>query len=211
MAYSIIFRIFLIAIALQSVVCDAFQNMHRHSLASDKSRTAKRKVSKESPISRAPSTHRMVMSDPVLVGNANKRAIVDSGSIPPYKFSKQQSLYVILNSIFITCLIVADVIGVKLFELKLPFSIFGVSSVEHTCGMLTFPITFLLGDIINEYYVRIHLQLLIYNRNFRLCKASSSPGCESNSAYSISWISDEHHCVCDHQLSASAAILRQAI
>jgi uncharacterized PurR-regulated membrane protein YhhQ (DUF165 family) len=41
---------------------------------------------------------------------------------------------------------------VKIFEIKLPFSIFGFKYVEHTCGMLTFPITFLLGDVINEYY-----------------------------------------------------------
>lgn len=166
MVYSIIFRIFLIAIALQSVLCDAFQNMHSHnSLAAGKSKIAKREASRESPLLRAPSIHRMAISDAVLVGNANKRTVVDSGSIPPYKFSKQQSLYVILNSIFITCLIVADVIGVKLFELKFPFSILGVSSVEHTCGMLTFPITFLLGDIINEYYVSIQSQLFTNTSN----------------------------------------------
>ena len=55
-------------------------------------------------------------------------------------------------SIFVTCLIIADVIGVKLFEIPLPFEVFGHKTVEHTCGMLTFPVTFLLGDLINEYY-----------------------------------------------------------
>jgi uncharacterized integral membrane protein (TIGR00697 family) len=69
-----------------------------------------------------------------------------------YELSPQQFIYVVLSSIFITCLIIADVIGVKLFEIPLPFEIFGHKTVEHTCGMLTFPITFLLGDIINEYY-----------------------------------------------------------
>jgi uncharacterized integral membrane protein (TIGR00697 family) len=39
-----------------------------------------------------------------------------------------------------------------IFEIPLPFTILGHKSVEHTCGMLTFPITFLLGDLINEYY-----------------------------------------------------------
>ena len=38
-----------------------------------------------------------------------------------------------------------DVIGVKIFEINLPFSILGHRSIEHTCGMITFPITFLLG------------------------------------------------------------------
>jgi len=69
-----------------------------------------------------------------------------------YELSPQQSVYVVLTSIFVTCLIIADVIGVKLFELPLPFEILGHKTVEHTCGMLTFPVTFLLGDVINEYY-----------------------------------------------------------
>jgi hypothetical protein len=70
----------------------------------------------------------------------------------PHRLSIHQFIYVILTSIFVTCLVIADVIGVKIFEFKLPFPIFGHTSVEHTCGMITFPITFLLGDIINEYY-----------------------------------------------------------
>lgn len=69
-----------------------------------------------------------------------------------YELSTQQFIYVVLSSIFVTCLIIADVIGVKLFEIPLPFEILGHKTIEHTCGMLTFPITFLLGDIINEYY-----------------------------------------------------------
>ena len=34
-------------------------------------------------------------------------------------------MYVVLTSIFVTCLIIADVIGVKLFEIPLPFEILG--------------------------------------------------------------------------------------
>ena len=45
---------------------------------------------------------------------------------PPYKLNKQQSVYLFLSSLFVTCLIVADVVGVKIFELKLPFSILGM-------------------------------------------------------------------------------------
>lgn len=69
-----------------------------------------------------------------------------------YDLSPQQFVYVTLTSIFITCLIIADVIGVKLFDIALPFEILGKTNIEHTCGMLTFPITFVIGDIINEYY-----------------------------------------------------------
>jgi uncharacterized integral membrane protein (TIGR00697 family) len=62
---------------------------------------------------------------------------------PPYTMSVQQRLYVWLTAFFVTCLIVADLIGIKLFK---------IGPVEHTCGMLTFPVTFLLTDLINEYY-----------------------------------------------------------
>lgn len=73
-------------------------------------------------------------------------------TLPPHKLSIHQFVYLVLTATFVTCLIVADVIGVKIFEIKLPFPILGHTSIEHTCGMLTFPITFLLGDVINEYY-----------------------------------------------------------
>lgn len=87
-------------------------------------------------------------------GNSAVNSVIKQEIVtkPPHKLSVHQFAYVVMTSIFITCLIVADVIGVKIFEFKLPFPILGHSSVEHTCGMLTFPITFLLGDIINEYY-----------------------------------------------------------
>ena len=95
----------------------------------------------------------MVSVDPEIIASDYRSEIMPvKGEIPPYTLSKQQFVYVVLTSIFITCLIVADVIGVKLFEIPLPFPIFGYKTVEHTCGMLTFPITFLLGDTINEYY-----------------------------------------------------------
>jgi hypothetical protein len=71
---------------------------------------------------------------------------------PPHRLSVHQSTYLFLTTLFVTCLIIADIIGVKIFQVALPFPIFGLKSIEHTCGMITFPITFLLGDIINEYY-----------------------------------------------------------
>lgn len=45
------------------------------------------------------------------------------------------------------CLLVADVVGIKLFQIRL----LGLT-VEHTCGMLTFPVTFMLTDLLNDYY-----------------------------------------------------------
>ena len=61
----------------------------------------------------------------------------------PYVMSVQQKLYLWLTGFFVACLLVSDVVGVKLFQ---------IGQVKHTCGMLTFPVTFLLTDLINEYY-----------------------------------------------------------
>lgn len=76
----------------------------------------------------------------------------DPSNTPPYTLSTPQSVYVAMTSLFVTCLIIADVIGMKIFEVKLPYPILGFTRIEHTCGMLTFPVTFLLSDIINEYF-----------------------------------------------------------
>lgn len=61
----------------------------------------------------------------------------------PYTMSVQQRLYVWLTAFFVASLLIADIVGIKLFQ---------IGPVQHTCGMLTFPVTFLLTDLINEYY-----------------------------------------------------------
>jgi uncharacterized integral membrane protein (TIGR00697 family) len=56
-------------------------------------------------------------------------------------------LYLILAGIFSTCLVVGDIIGGKLIQTHLfghPFTL--------TVGMIPFPITFLLTDVLNEFY-----------------------------------------------------------
>jgi uncharacterized integral membrane protein (TIGR00697 family) len=56
-------------------------------------------------------------------------------------------LFVVLAGVFVTSLVVGDIIGVKLFEVHLG-PIVSVLSV----GMLPFPVTFVLTDILNEFY-----------------------------------------------------------
>lgn len=63
--------------------------------------------------------------------------------VGPPEFTRAQLLYVWTAAFFSACLIMADIVGVKLFEL---------GPVQHTCGMLTFPLTFLITDLVNEYY-----------------------------------------------------------
>lgn len=67
-------------------------------------------------------------------------------------------MYLWLAGLFVASLLVADVLGVKLFRIPLGFSVHvpwqddPIDAIQHTCGMLTFPITFLLTDLINEFY-----------------------------------------------------------
>lgn len=75
-----------------------------------------------------------------------------------HEFSVAQRLYVWLACIFCASLLIADIVGIKLFRIPLGFSIpapwsdHPITAIEHTCGMLTFPVTFLLTDLVNEYY-----------------------------------------------------------
>lgn len=60
-------------------------------------------------------------------------------------------LYLWMSAVFVTCLLLANILGVKLFRFDLTLG-GTLIPVEHTVGMLTFPITFLLTDLLNEYY-----------------------------------------------------------
>jgi uncharacterized integral membrane protein (TIGR00697 family) len=56
-------------------------------------------------------------------------------------------LFVILAAVFMTCLLVGDIIGGKLIQTRL----FG-QTFTLTVGMIPFPVTFLLTDVLNEFY-----------------------------------------------------------
>ena len=70
----------------------------------------------------------------------------------PHAFTSAQKVYLWLAMIFVASLLIADIVGIKLFRIPLPFTLLGFDAIEHTCGMLTFPVTFLLTDLVNEYY-----------------------------------------------------------
>ena len=73
-------------------------------------------------------------------------------AVEPHAFSAAQRMYLWLAMIFVSSLLVADIVGIKLFRIPLPFPILGFTAIEHTCGMITFPVTFILTDLINEHY-----------------------------------------------------------
>ncbi len=61
-------------------------------------------------------------------------------------------VYLWLAAVFVTSLLLANIIGVKVFRFEFDLGPLGTLPVEHTVGMLPFPITFLLTDLLNEYY-----------------------------------------------------------
>jgi uncharacterized integral membrane protein (TIGR00697 family) len=63
------------------------------------------------------------------------------------KLDARSRLFIILAGIFTTCLLVGDIIGAKLIQPK----VFGLTFTT-TVGMVPFPVTFLLTDVLNEFY-----------------------------------------------------------
>jgi len=70
----------------------------------------------------------------------------------PYTMSVQQRLYLWLSGVFVTSLIVADLTGSKFFSFGSVSALGYTLRIEHSVGMFAFPITFLLTDLLNEYY-----------------------------------------------------------
>ncbi|HRH99833.1 MAG TPA: queuosine precursor transporter [Saprospiraceae bacterium] len=74
---------------------------------------------------------------------------------------RSAKLFIILSGLFITIALVSEVIGVKIFSLEktlgldpVDWSLFGMQhlSFNLTAGVLSWPLVFVLSDIINEYF-----------------------------------------------------------
>jgi len=74
--------------------------------------------------------------------------------------NKPTRLFLVLSGIFLTNALIAEFIGVKIFSLESTFGwnpaqihLFGSTySFNLTCGVLLWPVVFIMTDIINEYY-----------------------------------------------------------
>ena len=66
--------------------------------------------------------------------------------------SKGQRLFVILVGLFIAFLLMAELTGGKLFQI--PFGFLGIDVFTMTLGVIPFPVTFIITDLLNEYYGR---------------------------------------------------------
>jgi uncharacterized integral membrane protein (TIGR00697 family) len=85
-----------------------------------------------------------------------KRATVEyvlSGSAFTKKmFQTAHKLYIILAMIFMTSLLIANLFGSMLFSFHLPFNTPLGDKVLLSAGIIPFPVTFVLTDLINEFY-----------------------------------------------------------
>ena len=84
-----------------------------------------------------------------------------------YVLSRPQKLFVVCAAIFITALVIAEATASKFFTaVDLPFTltIFGVGfdSVVMTAGVIAFPITFIVTDVLNEYYGKSGIRFVTY-------------------------------------------------
>jgi hypothetical protein len=68
-----------------------------------------------------------------------------SATIQPTQLGGAQKLYVYMGAIFVACLLLGDIIGGKTLATPLgPISV----------GIIPFPVTFLLTDVVNDFYGR---------------------------------------------------------
>jgi hypothetical protein len=65
----------------------------------------------------------------------------------PAQLDRRTGLFVVLSAVFVTCLVVGDLIGAKLTDVEFLGRVFTIS-----LGMIPFPVTFLLTDLLNEFY-----------------------------------------------------------
>src|SRR3954454_16186304 len=63
------------------------------------------------------------------------------------RLDRRIGLFVVLATVFVVSLVVGDIIGGKLLDIRLFGHTFNV-----TVGMIPFPLTFLLTDVLNEFY-----------------------------------------------------------
>jgi uncharacterized integral membrane protein (TIGR00697 family) len=75
----------------------------------------------------------------------------------PYVLGRPQKLYVVCAAVFITALVIAEATASKFFTaFTLPFTvtILGVEfdEVVMTAGVIAFPVTFIVTDLVNEYF-----------------------------------------------------------
>ena len=99
-------------------------------------------------------------------------------------------MFFALGSVFVTCLVVSDIIGgAKLAELGIVYG----RPITVSVGMIAFPLTFVLTDVLNEFYgakaVRFmtYVGLAMLLLTYAILIAATSLRAASYSPYPASW------------------------
>jgi uncharacterized integral membrane protein (TIGR00697 family) len=84
-----------------------------------------------------------------------------------HALSRPQRVYVVCAAVFLTALIIAESTAGKFFTaFELPFAITILGqrfeSVVMTAGVLAFPITFIVTDVMNEYFGRAGIRFVTF-------------------------------------------------
>ena len=69
---------------------------------------------------------------------------------------RRQVLFLVLAGFFLTNALLAEIIGGKLLEIKTGLSILGKENygIGLSCGLILWPVVFIVTDIVNEYFGR---------------------------------------------------------
>jgi uncharacterized integral membrane protein (TIGR00697 family) len=81
---------------------------------------------------------------------AGPRALVETAS-PFSNMKAEHKLYIVLAAVFVSCLLLGDIIGGKTIP---TFRIAGHDLGPISVGIIPFPVTFLLTDVVNDFYGR---------------------------------------------------------
>lgn len=105
--------------------------------------------------------------------------------VPVREFTRSQQLYLSLCAVFVASLILGDLIGGKAFVIEL--KVLGDQPVS--VGLFAFPVTFLLTDVVNEFYGRrgarfmTMLGLFVSIYSFAILNIAQVPVADSTSFY----------------------------
>jgi uncharacterized integral membrane protein (TIGR00697 family) len=77
------------------------------------------------------------------------------------RLSRRTELFVYLSAIFVAALILGDLIGGKATSVHIPFGPWAYDQ-PVSVGLFAFPVTFLLTDIVNEFYGRSGARFLTF-------------------------------------------------
>lgn len=78
---------------------------------------------------------------------------------------RHERIYLFLGVFFVGSLLIANIITFKLFSVPLPgrLTLFGQESVILAAGILTYPVTFLVTDLISELYGKQRADAVVWS------------------------------------------------